>query len=109
MAVAQIGSLEGAKDAINAGVGGLAHLFIDTAPDQEFAALAAGHHVFVVPTLSVLASITRAPAGKLLAEDPRLLPWLSPASVNNPGGLFSKPSRPFLYPHEEIRMLQDPR
>ncbi len=107
MAVAHIGSLQGAKDAINAGVDGLAHLFIDTAPDQEFAALAAGHHVFVVPTLSVLASITRAPAGKLLAEDPRLLPWLSPASVNNLGGSFSKPSGAFSYPQEAIRMLKD--
>lgn len=83
MAVAHIGSLQGAKDAIEAGVDGLAHLFVDLPPDHEFLSLAAQHHVFVVPTLSVLASISGVPAGKVLAQDPRLEPYLSSDSISN--------------------------
>ena len=106
LAVAHIGSLQGAKDAVAAGVDGLAHLFIDAAPDQEFITLATQHHIFVTPTLSVLASISRAPGRKPLAEDPRLLPYLMPASVKNLGGAFPRPSGAFTYPQEAIRMLK---
>lgn len=83
MAVAHIGSLQGAKDAIEAGVDGLAHLFVDLPPDHEFLSLAAQHHVFVVPTLSVLASVSGVPAGKALAQDPQLERYLSPESISN--------------------------
>jgi imidazolonepropionase-like amidohydrolase len=47
-----------ARDAIAAGADGLAHIFADSPPDPDFARFAAAHHVFVVPTLSVLEAIT---------------------------------------------------
>ena len=106
LAVAHIGSLQGAKDAIAAGADGLMHLFIDAAPDAEFAALAAQHHVFVVPTLSVLASITQTGAGKLIAGDSRLEPYLSADSIANLNRAFPGKSGDFAYPEETIRQLK---
>ena len=106
LAVAHIGSLQGAKDAIAAGVDGLMHLFIDAPPDAEFAAFAAQHHVFVVPTLSVLASISQTGAGKLLATDPRLEPYLSTDSIANLNRAFPRKSGDFANPQETIRQLE---
>jgi len=106
MAVAHIGSLVGARDAVECGVDGLVHLFIDAAPDAAFADLVAKHHAFVVPTMSVLATITRAPGGKLLSEDAQLQPYLTPASMKNLGGTFSKPSGEFSIPQQTIKLLK---
>ncbi|MBZ5620359.1 MAG: hypothetical protein LAQ69_16775 [Acidobacteriia bacterium] len=59
---------------------GWAHLFVGPASDPEFGKLAGAHHIFVVPTLSVLQTIcaTRYDAG--LADDPRLKPYLTPSA-----------------------------
>jgi imidazolonepropionase-like amidohydrolase len=54
LAVVHINSRQGAEDAIAAGADGLAHLFSDRAPAPDFGQFAAAHHVFVVPTLTVL-------------------------------------------------------
>lgn len=48
-----------ARDAIEAGVDGLVHIFSDSAPASDFAELAARHEVFVVATLSVIEAITK--------------------------------------------------
>src|SRR6202008_2456255 len=58
LAVVHIGDLAGARAAIGAGADGLAHLFVDRDPDPEFGRFAAAHHVFVLPPLTVLMSIT---------------------------------------------------
>ncbi len=58
LAVAHIGSYADAKEVIEAGADGLAHLFVDRAPDPDFGKLLASHHAFVIPTLSVLQSIS---------------------------------------------------
>src|SRR5262249_47545849 len=58
LAVVHIGTQQQARDAIEAGADGLAHLFADSAPTAEFAAFVAKHHVFVVPTLSVLEGVS---------------------------------------------------
>jgi imidazolonepropionase-like amidohydrolase/ABC-type multidrug transport system permease subunit len=81
MAVAHIGSYQGAKDVLNAGVDGLMHLFIDRAPDPDFGRFVAAHHAFVVPTLSVLQGICGTPSGESLITDPDLGPYL-PESVD---------------------------
>lgn len=47
------------RDAIEAGVDGLVHIFADSAPASDFAEMAARHEVFVVPTLSVIEAITK--------------------------------------------------
>src|SRR5262249_58129241 len=73
LAVVHIATLGGARDAIEAGADALVHLFIDRSPDPEFGKFAAAHRVFVVPTLSVLASSCGQP-GTPLAQDKRLAP-----------------------------------
>lgn len=106
LAVAHIGSLQGARDAIESGVDGLAHLFVDAPPDAQFSALVASHHAFVVPTLSVLASIAGAHAGKPLARDAHLSPYLAAASVSSLNGSFPKPSGLYSNAEETVRQLK---
>jgi imidazolonepropionase-like amidohydrolase len=81
IAVVHTLSLQGAKDSIAVGADGLAHLFADHPADEEFFALAAEHRPFVIPTLSLLASIAGVSAGPSLAADPRLEPYLSPEAI----------------------------
>jgi imidazolonepropionase-like amidohydrolase len=106
LAVAHIGTLQGATDAIDCGVDGLAHLFIDAPADAAFANLVAQHHAFVVPTLSVLATITRAPGGKMLSEDAQLQPYLTPTSLKNLGGAFPNAHGDFTIPQKTIQLLK---
>ncbi|HEX5725689.1 MAG TPA: CIA30 family protein [Longimicrobiaceae bacterium] len=77
LAVVHIGTLAAAREALEAGADGLVHLFVDRDPDPGFGALAARHRAFVVPTLTVLMSITGVGGGAPLAEDPRITPYLS--------------------------------
>jgi imidazolonepropionase-like amidohydrolase len=77
LAVVHIGTQKDAHDAIEAGADGLAHLFADSAPSPDFARFAAAHHVFVVPTLSVLESIGGVAAGDSLLKDSRISPYLT--------------------------------
>lgn len=58
LAVVHVGSYADAREAIEAGADGLAHLFVDRAPDADFGRFVASHHAFVVPTLDVLLSIS---------------------------------------------------
>jgi imidazolonepropionase-like amidohydrolase len=77
LAVVHIGSLQGAREAIAAGADGLAHLFIDRAPEADFGRFVASHHAFVVATLSVLESVSGRSGGAALAADPAIAPFLS--------------------------------
>lgn len=54
LAVAHTIAEQRAREAIAAGVDGLAHLFIGDTVDQDFGRFAADHGVFVIPTLTVL-------------------------------------------------------
>lgn len=65
--------------AINAGADGLVHLFIDVPADASFVNAARKRGAFVVPTLSVLASLSGAGEGRRLGADPRLQPLLTDA------------------------------
>ena len=80
VAIVHVGDAAGARTAISAGADGLAHLFVDREPDAGFAALTARRRAFVVPTLTVLMSITGTGGGAPLVEDARLKPYLSPAA-----------------------------
>ena len=81
LAVVHIGALEDARAALEAGADGLVHLFLDRAADTAFVALAARRGAFVIPTLSVLASLGGTGAGAALAEDARLAPYLTPMAA----------------------------
>lgn len=81
LAVVHISDAAGAKAAMEEGADGLVHLFIDRAPDADFARITAGRRGFVVPTLVVLASMTGTGGGATLADDARLAPYLLPDRV----------------------------
>jgi imidazolonepropionase-like amidohydrolase len=81
LAVVHISSQQQARDALEAGADGLAHLFVDSAPAADFASFVAQHHAFVVPTLTVLEGVSGAPSGISLIADPRLEPYLSAADI----------------------------
>ncbi len=77
LVLVHIGDLAGARAAIGAGADGLAHLFVDRDPDPEFGAFVAAHKSFVVPTLTVLKSITGVGGAAPLADDPRFSDFLT--------------------------------
>lgn len=83
LAVVHIGGQQQAREAIEAGADGLAHLFADGPPGSDFASFIAQHKAFVVPTLTVLEGVSGAPSGESLTIDPRLLPFLSPSDFAN--------------------------
>jgi hypothetical protein len=60
------------------------HLFIDRLPEPGFGAFVAAHHVFVVPTLSVLLSVSGAnEEGKSLAADKRMADYLPAEDIQH--------------------------
>src|SRR5215469_5563 len=92
IAVVHIGKQSDAREVIEAGADGLAHLFADSAPDADFARLAAAHHVFVVPTLTVLESASGTPSGESLTTSPAIAPYLSNDEIANLKRSFPKGS-----------------
>lgn len=78
LAVAHVTTIEGASQAIRAGVDGLVHLFMDAPPTDEIIALIKDSGAFVVPTLSTLGSLAGDITGEDLAKDPRVTGFLSP-------------------------------
>lgn len=81
LAIVHVGDAAGAATAIESGADGLAHLFVDREPDAGFARMVAARKAFVVPTLSVLTSITRTPGAAQFADDPRIAPYLDAQST----------------------------
>ena len=81
LAVVHPGGLAGARAAIDAGADGLVHLFVDQRPDAEFGRFVAAHRAFVIPTLTVLMSITGTGGAAPLADDARFASHLSPADM----------------------------
>jgi imidazolonepropionase-like amidohydrolase len=79
MSVAHVATEQGAAEAFDAGVTGLAHVFVDRAldPKADAAFIEQARHHFVVPTLAVQDSLSGAGAAGRLAADARLLPFLS--------------------------------
>ncbi len=91
LAVVHIGSGDDARAAIEAGADGLAHLFADKTPAADFGQLAARHHAFVVPTLTVLTSITGKSGTGDLAGDAHFARYLSQQSMGTVKGSFPFP------------------
>lgn len=80
LAVVHIGSLAGARDAIDVGADGLVHTFEDVPPDAEFGRFVASHRAFVIPTLTVNMSVSGTPGGATLVKEDRFRPYLTPSS-----------------------------
>lgn len=81
LAIVHILTLQDARDAIEVGADGLAHLFIDQLPDPDFGRFVAKHHAFVIPTFTVLESLGSVPSGTSLVTDSRLTPYLAPTTI----------------------------
>ncbi len=77
LAVVHVGQAAFAREAIEAGADGLVHLFTDRAAAADFGTLAASRKAFVIPTLTVLTSITGKPGAGDLFADSVLTPFLS--------------------------------
>ncbi|HEY3885433.1 MAG TPA: amidohydrolase family protein, partial [Vicinamibacterales bacterium] len=108
LSLVHIGSMQGAEDAVDAGVSGLAHVFADAPADAAFVARARRMRTFVVPTLSVNESLTGVASGVSLTTDPRLAPYLTPAEVESLGQSFPRrPESPLRleYALTSVRML----
>jgi imidazolonepropionase-like amidohydrolase len=91
--VTHIGSLQQALDAIDAGADGLAHLFVGASSSPDFGKIAAAHHIFVVPTLTVLNTICATSFDAELAEDPRLKPYPLPTETAAMKARFDLPAK----------------
>jgi imidazolonepropionase-like amidohydrolase len=76
-------ALDGAVRAVNAGVDGLSHLFLDRPHTPELIAEIASRDVFVIPTMTTLASIAGVPVGAELAADERVRPHLTALLLEN--------------------------
>jgi imidazolonepropionase-like amidohydrolase len=82
LAVVHIGTLQQAREAIEAGADGLVHLFLGPFSDGDFGRFVAAHHAFVIPTLTVLhSSCGPWPPGLRVISDPDLAPFLTPVNV----------------------------
>lgn len=87
LSLAHIGTLRAAHDAIDAGVSGLAHAFVDRAPGEGFGAYVAEHGVFIVSTLVMAEAMAAGESLKALVDDPCLGPYLSTDDVTALRGL----------------------
>lgn len=82
LGVVHVSRLQDGKAAIDAGADGLVHMFGEPG-DAAFVAAAKQRKAFVVPTLSVLATMARAGEGGTLAADARLAPWLGKEQIDS--------------------------
>ncbi|HUJ12232.1 MAG TPA: amidohydrolase family protein [Thermoanaerobaculia bacterium] len=88
MTLVHISTLQYARDAIEAGADGLAHVFNDVPPDPEFGRFVKAHHAFVVPTLGVNESAAGVATGASLTTDPRIQPYLNASETASLKGSF---------------------
>lgn len=91
LAVVHVARIVDAAAVAEDGADGIVHVFYDEPADQAIVDLYVDRDVFVVPTLSVLESVSGGEGPRMLAEDTRLLPYLAPADIQNlttgfPGG-----------------------
>jgi imidazolonepropionase-like amidohydrolase len=77
LVVVHVSTQSEARDAIAAGADGLVHIFADSAPEPGLGELAAEHHVFVVPTLSVIEQAAGAPEKPWWQDAPNVGPYLT--------------------------------
>jgi imidazolonepropionase-like amidohydrolase len=109
LVVAHVGSQRGAREAVNAGVDGLMHSFMDEKADPEFVSLLKQKRVFVVPTLSIESSILGESAGKGLANDLYSKPYLNPGARTNLGLAFPRSNARLKYENAQylVRVLHE--
>ncbi len=109
LAVVHIGSADGARVALEAGANGLVHLFTDQPPSTDLGKLAARHKAFIIPTLTVLTSVTGQSGAGDLSDDPSLKDYLSQQGKGTIKGAFpvrsSSPPRSLLPAQTTVKQL----
>ena len=88
LAVAHVATLRDARHATGAGIDGLVHVFTDAVADEDFGTMMRKGDAFIVPTLSVVASMAGSGEGKALAADPRITPYLTSGQAGTLGNAF---------------------
>jgi len=83
LALVHISSRREARAAVEAGVDGLAHVFVDELPDEALLGDAAKRGTFLIPTLTVWQGEFEGPSGAELATDERFTPYLPPDAIEN--------------------------
>jgi imidazolonepropionase-like amidohydrolase len=78
LAVVHVLTEQQAREAIEAGADGLAHMFMGQSASNDFGQLAASHHVFIIATLSTLYSACGMSDGAALLADAHLQPFIKP-------------------------------
>jgi imidazolonepropionase-like amidohydrolase len=108
MVLAHVMTLETVEQVVDAGVDGLTHLFFDRPHTDEVIEKIVAAGVFVIPTLTVIASITGEPAGEELAKDPRVQAKLTPEWVDSLAGAFgATPRENFGYALDTLAALKE--
>ncbi|MCJ8268800.1 MAG: amidohydrolase family protein, partial [Psychrosphaera sp.] len=77
LAVVHIDNLISAKQAVQAGVDGLIHSFMDEVADDELIQLMQQNQVFFIPTLTVEASLAQVMPDQTLMGDPALVDYIN--------------------------------
>jgi len=97
LAVVHVSDREAARSALELGADGLVHVWSDVPADAGIVALAAEHGAFVIPTLSVIATVAGTPNPGHLDHDPALAAFMTPAEIGALGrtipGLAARPLR----------------
>lgn len=75
--VAHISSQRAARELLQDGIDGFVHIFADEAVDDDFLQKAKARNVFIIPTLSVIASAANKGLGDNLLLDSRLSKYLT--------------------------------
>lgn len=87
LAVVHVSRLRDGRTAVDAGADGLVHIFGEPS-DDAFVSAAKKRKAFVIPTLSVLASMSRTGESRALGGDARLRPWLAAAQIDSLNASF---------------------
>jgi imidazolonepropionase-like amidohydrolase len=109
LAVVHVTAREKAREVAAAGADGLVHLFIDEKADPDLIATMREHHMFVIPTLTVLQSCCGIVGGKSLIEDTTLSPFLGTEDAANLNRSFPKQAIPvadYAVPTDAVRQLR---
>ena len=79
LVVCHVTNQKDARDAIEAGVDGLVHIFSDSLPEPGFAEFAAQYHVFVIATLATIEAIGATGPKSWWHDSPKLTAYLTPS------------------------------